>query len=138
MDLIYSQDYFLLNQKLTERLEEFTNSQDDMHYFSLIDDPLPEIVNEILTPPMFASKKVVILKEAWFLTNKKISLHQTFDLDNFLLILEKNLPSSIHLIFTVQTDTLTKTKKIEKLIKKLVNLKIEKPNLNICQSYVNS
>lgn len=138
MDLIYSQDFYLLNQKISERLKEISAEEDETYTFSFIEDSLPEIINSIITPPMFASQKVIVLKDSWFLTAKKISLHQTFDLDKFLMILEKKIPTSLHLILTVNNDNLTKTKKIENFVKKTSMLKVEKPNLFTCQNYVYS
>ncbi|ALX70736.1 DNA polymerase III subunit delta [Spiroplasma turonicum] len=130
MFLIYSNDDYLLNKqtkKIINKLLE--NEYYEVLRYSLIDSNINEIYEEINTISLFNEKKIIIIEDCYFLTEKKIKLHQSFDVDIIKKIIsQKNINQ---LIFTLNSETYSKRLKISKEFELSCKiLEVKKPSYN--------
>ncbi|ATZ16361.1 DNA polymerase III delta subunit [Entomoplasma freundtii] len=136
MDLIYSPDYYLLLEAQKQKIKELQLDSETIETFSFIDNSLAEIIDSLLTLPMFSKQKIIIIHDSWFLTNKKIALHPTFNFDSLLTLLNRGLPDANKVIFTLNHETLAKNKKSQNFIRQVKVNKIDSPTLSFCQTKV--
>lgn len=111
MDFVYCKDNFLLKKEVNKLLEKYQNQENEIVFFSFIDDQFSNIIQTLQTFPIFSDKKVVVLKDCWFVSDSKISLHKTFNLPVLLSFLKKGLPDNLEIIFTLNSDKFSKKNK---------------------------
>jgi DNA polymerase III subunit delta len=117
--LLYGNERYLLNQKLTSILERELGSMDLMNlaYYDALVQPfsMHTILEDADTLPFFAEKKVIVIKNAIFLTKgHSLDKHELSELMNYLA---QDNQSSV-LIFMHDNDNLDTTKP---LVKALMN-----------------
>ncbi|WP_027063221.1 DNA polymerase III subunit delta [Mesoplasma seiffertii] len=127
MNFLYSLDYFLLT-KATNKLIKAVNQNNDYEIlkFSLIEDDFNQIWDNINTFSLFETKKIIVIKDCWFVNEEKVALHKSFNLEKFETMLKNANPETI-LIFTLNSDKFSKKLKIAKLVNQL--MKVEKLEL---------
>lgn len=120
---LYSLDSFLLKKqlaKLIKNLNPLNNAE--IIEFSLIENSIIDLDNEINTYSLFGEQKIIIINEAWFVNEQKIALHKDFQTDKLMQLLKKRNPDVI-IIFTLNSDKFSKKLKICKWIEQ--NCQIE-------------
>ncbi|WP_294578566.1 DNA polymerase III subunit delta [uncultured Thomasclavelia sp.] len=72
--LIYGQERFLIEQKLTALKQQYHCSDENMNLsiFRGDEDLMQDVYEDLITPPFFTDNKMVILKNPVFLTTKKV------------------------------------------------------------------
>lgn len=130
MLFVQSLDNFLIKKQVEKVIKKINANQEyEVFEFSLIDDPLYKIIEEITTYSLFASKKIVIISEAWFVNESKVKLHKDFDVKKIEKILSFNNPD-VEIIFTLNSDKFSKKLKIAKLTEQMAEvLKLDPPNV---------
>lgn len=117
MYVVYDEDLFLLKKQI-EKIIKKTNWKNIMYEtFSFAEDDLNIIQDHLFTKSLFFDKKIIVLKDAWFLTNqRKQTFYSNFDLvdlEKFLIRFNFYFPtikSDTLIIFSLLTDKLTKNK----------------------------
>ncbi|AUF83595.1 DNA polymerase III subunit delta [Mesoplasma syrphidae] len=122
MNFIYSLDYFLLT-KATNKLIKTINKNDEYEVlkFSLIEDDFNQIWDSINTFSLFENKKIVLVRDCWFVNEEKVTLHKSFNLEKLEAMLKNANPETI-LIFTLNSDKFSKKLKIAKTINQLMQV----------------
>lgn len=118
MYLIFGEQELMINKLIDKLSKETLGEIDDFNLvvFDAYKTPLYEIVNDASTLPFMTDKKVVVIKNAYFLTgeNPKLEFEQTFEeLEEYL----DNQNEGVTLIFSVVGNKLDERKKIVKKIK---------------------
>jgi DNA polymerase III subunit delta len=118
MYLLYGKETFLIEEVEKEIIKK--NLTDDVIDFNLAvydmeEVPLDVAIEDAETLPFMGDKRVVIIKNASFLTAAKQKVEH--DLDTFMTYIENPSPSSI-LIVQAPYEKLDERKKIVKLLKK--------------------
>lgn len=124
--LIYGAEQFLID----EQLKKITANDNELNInnYDLDINSIEEIIDDAETLSLFASSKVIIVKNSNIFTSKKnIISHNTELLENYL----NNPNPSTKLIFIVETDKLDSRKKINKIIKKCGNIIECQPPTNL-------
>ncbi|PPE05143.1 DNA polymerase III subunit delta [Williamsoniiplasma lucivorax] len=112
MFFLYSDDNFLLKKHLEKMIKSLSADNLEVETYSFIENTMSEIVDGIQTFSFFNDQKIVVLKDAWFVTEKKVALHKTFDVNVFWETLKKGYNQNNILIFTLETDKLSNRLKI--------------------------
>ncbi|AUB31664.1 DNA polymerase III subunit delta [Spiroplasma floricola] len=129
MFFIYSNDNFLIKrqiEKLTQKIN--VDKEYEIFEYSLIDDPISSILEEINTYSIFSTKKIIIINECWFVTENKIKMNKTYDL-KFIEQILNSTNKEVQIIMTLNSDKFSKRLKITKLVEeKCKLLKLDEPN----------
>lgn len=116
MFLIYGNDNFLILKQIEKILKKVNSEQDaSIFKYSILEKSINEIVNEMVTIPLFSSKKIFIINDCNFLTAQKnynLSENDSKLLSNYL----NNESDFAILILVVNSDTLDNRKKIVQLL----------------------
>ena len=118
MYLVFGEQELLVN-KMKDKLAKSELGEIDEYNlvsFDAYKSPLYEIVNDASTVPFMADKKVVVVKNSYFLTteNPKLEFEQSFnELEEYL----DNQNTSVVVIFSVVTSKLDDKKPLVKKIK---------------------
>lgn len=118
MYLVFGEQELLVNKMIDKLAKSELDVIDDFNLvtFDSIKTPLYEIVNDASTLPFMADKKVVIVKNCYFLTteNPKLDFEQSFnELDEYL----DNQNEGVVVIFSVITNKLDDKNPLVKKIK---------------------
>ena len=72
--VIYGEESFLMEQKLQSLKKEYDCNEDNMNIstYRANEDSLEEVYEDLITPPFLTDKKMVVLKNPYFLTTKKV------------------------------------------------------------------
>jgi len=116
--LVFGEQELLVNKMVDKLAKSELNEIDDFNLvvFDGYKTPLYEIVNDASTLPFMADKKVVVVKNSYFLTTEspKLEFEQSFnELEEYL----DNENSSVVVIFCVVTSKLDDKKDLVKKIK---------------------
>ena len=116
--LVFGEQYLMVNKLINKLAKETLGEIDDFNLvtFDACKSPLYEIVNDASTLPFMSDKKVVVVRNCYFLTgeNPKLDFEQTFDeLDEYL----DNQNEGVTVIFSVITSKLDERKSLVKKIK---------------------
>jgi len=128
MFFIYSKDLFLLNKQLNKLIKniKIENQETEVKKYSWIEDDFETILKDIISPSFFIDQKIIVIKDAYFLTEKKKEANWINN--NSLLIdqlLEKKNLESI-IIFTLNEEKISKKLKLtHKFEKKVKMIKVE-------------
>lgn len=98
--------------------------KDDFNYikFNLYETNFNQIIEEAMTLPLFSSKKVVLIQNAYIFTGEKVAKDQVVDMNTIIEFLEKYDGDTL-LVFEVTTLKLDERKKVVKTLKKQAKLK---------------
>lgn len=118
MYLIFGEQELLVNKMIDKLSKSELNEIDDFNLvvFDGYKTPLYEIVNDASTLPFMAEKKVVVIKNSYFLTTEspKLEFEQSFnELEEYL----DNENKDVVLIFSVVTSKLDDRRALVKKIK---------------------
>ncbi|ALD66449.1 DNA polymerase III subunit delta [Spiroplasma cantharicola] len=130
MFFVYSNDNYLIKKQI-DKLSQKANTDGEYEIFeySLIDDSILKIIEEINTYSIFSTKKIIIINDCWFVNESKVKLHKDYDVKYVEQILNKN-NSEVEVIMTLNSDKFSKKLKIAKLTdEKCKMLKLDEPNL---------
>lgn len=121
--LLYGNERYLLNQKLKSLLDEELGSFDLMNlaYYDALVQPfsMHRILEDADTLPFFAERKVIVIKNANFLTKgHSLDKHELVELMNYL---SHDNQSSV-LIFMHDNDNLDTSKPLVKLLMKTAEI----------------
>jgi len=124
MFFVYSKDLFLLNKQVQKIITKINSANDETELisYSWIHDQGEKIYDEIFTPSFFDTKKIIIIKDAFFLTEKKKEKNW---IENDIEIINKILNSNNllpEIIFTLNEDKISNKLKITKEFQKKVNV----------------
>ena len=118
MYLVFGEQELLVNKMIDKLAKSELGEVDDFNLVSFdgYKSPLYEIVNDASTVPFMADKKVVVVKNSYFLTseNPKLEFEQSFnELEEYL----DNQNSSVVVIFSVVSAKLDDKRPLVKKIK---------------------
>lgn len=102
----------IVHQVLNEHEREYNFSAFDMR-----DTPVHHAIEEALTLPFFGERKVVVIKDAYFLTGQKAETDIEHDIDRLMEYINHPVIETIFII-TVPYEKLDERKKICKLLLK--------------------
>ncbi|WP_339030930.1 DNA polymerase III subunit delta [Spiroplasma endosymbiont of Cantharis nigra] len=130
MFFVYSNDNFLIKKQIDKLCQKANiDNEYDIFEYSLIDDSIIKIIEEITTYSIFSSKKIIVINDCWFVNESKIKLHKDYDSKYVEQILRNN-SSEVEIIMTLNSEKFSKKLKIAKLTEeKCKMLKLEEPNL---------
>ncbi|WP_342274969.1 hypothetical protein [Spiroplasma endosymbiont of Cantharis lateralis] len=130
MFFVYSNDNFLIKKQIDKLCQKANiDNEYDIFEYSLIDDSIIKIIEEITTYSIFSSKKIIVINDCWFVNESKIKLHKDYDSKYVEQILSNN-SSEVEIIMTLNSEKFSKKLKIAKLTEeKCKMLKLEEPNL---------
>lgn len=116
--LVFGEQELLVNKMIDKLAKSELEVVDDFNlvFFDAYKTPLHEIVNDASTLPFMADKKVVVIKNSYFLTteNPKLDFEQSFnELEEYL----ENENNSTTVIFSIVSAKLDDRSKIVKKIK---------------------
>ncbi|PPE04526.1 DNA polymerase III subunit delta [Entomoplasma ellychniae] len=121
MHFIYSSDHFLLSKTLNKLLKQLNNDQSyEVEKFSLIYNNLNEIYNSLVTISLFGYKKIIIIEDAWCFTEEKVTLNKSYS-EEFIYQIIDSITDNI-VIFTLNTDKISKRLKLSKYIEQKAEL----------------
>lgn len=118
MYLVFGEQELLVNKMIDKLAKSELTEIDDFNLvvFDGYKTPLHEVVNDASTLPFMADKKVVVIKNSYFLTGEspKLDFEQSFDeLERYL----ENPNEGVSVIFSVISPKLDDKKEIVKKIK---------------------
>lgn len=126
--VIYGEESFLMEQKLQSLKKEYDCNEDNMNIstYRANEDSLEDVYEDLITPPFLTEKKMVVLKNPYFLTTKKVKKD-----NNEIEYFEKCLISSdevIFVIYYVGSDFDERKKIVKRLRKEAQFFEIDKVN----------
>jgi len=117
--LLYGTENFLLDQKITQIINQrvpIDEREMNVFTYDLLTTPVEEVIQEVETLPFLSEHKVVIAKNAYFLTGQKIISKVEHQIESLERIMEYPVNFST-LILTVSAEKLDERKKITKNLK---------------------
>ncbi|WP_249413979.1 DNA polymerase III subunit delta [Alteribacter keqinensis] len=118
--LLYGSESFMVSdtlQKLTGSALSEEEIEFNLSQFDMKDTPVELAIEEAYTFPFMGSKRVVILKEAYFFTGMKVTAKAEHDLKKLEAYIQNPAPETVF-IAVVPSEKLDERKKITKLFKK--------------------
>lgn len=127
--VIYGEENFLMNQKLEMFKKEFSCNEDNMNFsvYRGDEDSMEIVYEDLITPPFFTEKKLVVLKNPIFLTSKKIKKDEG-TLSYFEKCLDIEDENIIFLIYYYGNDFDERKKSVKRLRKEAKFYEFEKMN----------
>ncbi|TMW73877.1 DNA polymerase III subunit delta [Alteribacter natronophilus] len=118
--LLYGSEDFLITDTL-QRIVGKVLRQEEMEFnlsrLDMKETPVEIAVEEAYTFPFMGSRRVVILKEAWFFTGSRVNWKTEHDLKKLEAYIQNPAPETVF-IAVVPSEKVDERKKITKLIKK--------------------
>ncbi|MEH7459921.1 DNA polymerase III subunit delta [Bacillus sp. JJ1127] len=117
--VLYGKETYLIEDKARRIIQEFTNNEnEDLNVveFDMEEKTIQEAINEAEEYSFFGGTKIVITRNAYFLTGDK-NKEMNHDVNYILSFLEKNMEDSV-LILIVDNEKLDQRKKLVKELKK--------------------
>lgn len=116
--VIYGEERILMQRKLEALRKEHQCHDDTMNYsvYRADENEMENVYEDLVTPPFFSDKKMVVLKNPYFLTTKK-EKKENNDLDIFNRCLELEVEHSILVIYH-DTHNFDERKKVVKNLRK--------------------
>jgi DNA polymerase-3 subunit delta len=117
--LFYGEESFLIEESIRYLQKQMGLETDSWgrQIFDLNETPLQQVIEEAETAPFLAEYRLVVAKNAYFLTGKKGKNKVTHEVEALLRYLESPLASSV-LILVVPEKQLDRRKKIVKALQK--------------------
>ncbi|WP_339063777.1 DNA polymerase III subunit delta [Tepidibacillus marianensis] len=117
--LFYGTESYLLDQKINQVIQQRIPSEEremNVITYDLLTTPIEEVIQEVETLPFLSEHKVVVAKNAYFLTGQRINSKVEHQMDSLERFLEFPVDYST-LILAVQAEKLDERKKITKNLK---------------------
>lgn len=116
--VIYGEERILMQRKLEALRNEYQCHEDTMNYsvYRADENEMESVYEDLVTPSFFSDKKMVVLKNPYFLTTKK-EKKENNDLDIFNRCLELEVEHSILVIYH-DTHNFDERKKVVKNLRK--------------------
>lgn len=116
--LVFGEQELMINKLVDKLAKETLENVDDFNFvnFDAYKVPMYEIVNDALTLPFMADKKVIVVKNSYFLggENPKLDFEQSFsELEEYL----DNQNEGVTMIFTIVSPKIDDRKALVKKIK---------------------
>lgn len=120
--LIYGDELLLMEQKLTKMKKEYNCNDENMNYssYDLTNDTIENVYEDVITLPFFTNNKMIVVKNAIFLTTKKVKKDE-----HTLQLFEKcldDIADNIHLVIFICAEKLDERKVIVKKLRKVANV----------------
>ncbi|MGL4624753.1 MAG: DNA polymerase III subunit delta [Culicoidibacterales bacterium] len=128
--IILGEDRYLTETTITTLCQQAGLARDDFGVMqgSLLEQSLQDIIQDANTTSLFAERKVIIARDAYCFTGKRVK--QTFDGEHQLAVLERYLqhpnPETV-LIFVVPAEKFDERKKVVKALKQLATVHLAQP-----------
>lgn len=119
ISLYYGLESFLLEETCNQLREQVPEDQRDWNLLTLdLDDtPLEQVIEEAQTPSFFGDRRLIIVRNARFLTTAKLKKEPHHNVDALLNYIANPSEHSA-LVFTVISEKLDKRKKVVKQLEK--------------------
>ena len=127
--VIYGEESFLMEQKLQALKKEY-NCSEEMMNLSIYrgdEDSIESVYEDLITPPFFTDKKMIVLKNPYFLTTKKVKKDNN-EIEYFEKCLDNDSKEIIFIIYHVGKDFDERKKIIKRLRKEAKFFEIDKVN----------
>ena len=126
--VIYGEESFLMEQKLQALKKEYGCNDELMNIstYRANEDSLEDVYEDLITPPFLSEKKMVVLKNPYFLTTKKVKKDNN-ELEYFEKCLIDN-QEVIFVIYHVGKDFDERKKIVKRLRKEAQFFEIDKVN----------
>lgn len=111
LHLLYGNEPFLIQEKKTELLKSLGEAS--VSVYDMRETGIQAAVDEARTLDLFAERKILVLKDCYFLTGEQAKSKVEHDLDSLLAYLQKQNPST-SILFLVNHEKLDKRKKVVK------------------------
>ncbi|PYZ98706.1 DNA polymerase III subunit delta [Alteribacter lacisalsi] len=118
--LLYGSEDFLISDTLQRIVRKSLRDEEvefNLSRYDMKETPVELAVEEAYTFPFMGSRRVVILKEAYFFTGSKVSSKAEHDLKKLEGYIQNPAPETV-LVAVVPNEKVDERKKITKLIKK--------------------
>lgn len=125
--LLVSDDEFLIEKKVLKILESVKTSNTEIVKYDLEETPIERVVEDLDTCNFLCDKKIIIARNAFFLTGEKVKTSVIHDIDRFLKYL--NHPSQDNILI-ISCGKLDNRKKIVDVLNKVSNVELLDVNLN--------
>lgn len=127
--VIYGEERLLMDQKLASLKKEYQCNEENMNVslYRGLEDSMEAVYEDLQTPPFLTDKKMVILRQPYFLTTKKVKKDER-DEKIFLECIEKDNEDTVFVIFHDTKDFDERKKIVKALRKKATIFEIDKVN----------
>lgn len=127
--VIYGEERLLMDQKLASLKKEYQCNEENMNVslYRGLEDSMEAVYEDLQTPPFLTDKKMVILRQPYFLTTKKVKKDER-DEKIFLECIEKDNEDTVFVIFHDTKDFDERKKIVKALRKKATVFEIDKVN----------
>lgn len=127
--VIYGEESFLMEQKLQGLKKEYNCSEEMMNLSTYRgdEDSIESIYEDLITPPFFTDKKMIVLKNPNFLTTKKVKKDNN-EIEYFEKCLDNDSKEIIFIIYHVGKDFDERKKIVKRLRKEAKFFEIDKVN----------
>lgn len=117
--LVYGQDKQLNNIQINKIASSFLQELNEFNFITISfeETPLVQVIESIDSYDFFVTKRVIVIKDAWFLTTTSNFVYNEKDYDNLINALACNDENTL-IIMTVASDKLDTRKKLVKSISK--------------------
>lgn len=127
--VIYGEESFLMEQKLQALKKEYNCSEEMMNLSTYRgdEDSIESVYEDLITPPFFTDKKMIVLKNLYFLTTKKLKKDNS-EIEYFEKCLDNDSKEVIFVIYHVGKDFDERKKIVKRLRKEAKFFEIDKVN----------
>lgn len=127
--VIYGEESFLMEQKLQSLKKEYQCNEENMNFsvYRGDEDSVEQVYEDIITPPFFTDKKMVVLKNPYFLTTKKMKKDNN-EVGFFEKCLDHNSQEILFVIYHVGKDFDERKKIVKRLRQEAKFFEINKVN----------
>jgi DNA polymerase-3 subunit delta len=127
--VIYGEERILMLQKLDALKKEYNCNEENMNFsiYWADEDGMESVYEDLITPPFFTEKKMVVLKNPYFLTTKKEKKENT-DIAVFTKCLQMKNEDVIFIIYHDVHNFDERKKVVKELRKSTAFFEIEKMN----------
>nr|WP_238543704.1 DNA polymerase III subunit delta [Mycoplasma yeatsii] len=127
MYFVYSEDFFLMNQKIDEIIKKNQNKDNcEIKTFSLTEDDFNDIYDNVTNFSFFSDQTIIVISEAYFVNESKTSFNKNFSLTKLTEMIKNKNPNNI-VIFSMNSNKFSKKLKIAKFIEQNCNVIYLKP-----------
>ncbi|MGL4953670.1 MAG: DNA polymerase III subunit delta [Culicoidibacterales bacterium] len=131
--VILGEDRYLIETTIQQLCEKSGMDRDDfgVTHYSLLDTRIQDVIQDANTTSLFASQKIIIATDAYFLTAKRMK--QTFDGEHKIAEFERYLQyqnPQAQIILIVPAEKFDERKKVVKLLKQQANIHLAHPYNN--------
>lgn len=119
--LFHGPDTFIIKSKTNQTISKFDVDEFNITVYDAEESNVKNAINDAQTIPFMSEKKIIIIKNCYFLTNEKIKKEIKHDLDALSRYIENPVEETI-LILTAPYLKLDERKAITKIVKNKANI----------------